>query len=405
MAQNLSNFDAALKIDYLPVIREQLNNETILLATIQRNERDVSGKNWYLTAHYQRNSGIGSGAETALPTAGNQAFANPYGSVRYTRGRVQVSGPVMAASRDDKGAIVRALEAEIQGVVRDLKKEINGQLFRDGTSIRAYVNGDPGTGTTLTVDTPGTNYLFDGMVIDILGNDDGDGATNDSDVVISTVDSTTQVTVSAALDTNIDDNDYVVMANSTDGAGVLPSDSYEMMGLKGIVDDSTYVTTLHNLSRSSYAWWKCSTHSTDDNSGTNRDLTTDLMQASVTAVEKNGGRVNLILCDHSLRDAYVGLLTPDKRYVDTMELDGGFKAIAFNGIPLVPDSDCPPNTMFFVDTDHLFIMQMGDWDWMDKDGSVLSRVSGSDAYEAAVYWYADLATDRPQAHSFLRDVQ
>ena len=42
---------------------------------------------------------------------------------------------------------------------------------------------------------------------------------------------------------------------------------------------------------------------------------------------------------------------------------------------------------------------------MDRDGAVLSRVSGSDAYEAAIVWYADLATDRPKAHAFLRDVQ
>ena len=41
----------------------------------------------------------------------------------------------------------------------------------------------------------------------------------------------------------------------------------------------------------------------------------------------------------------------------------------------------------------------------DKDGAVLSRVADSYAYEAVLYWYADLASDRPRAHSFLRDVQ
>lgn len=92
MAQNLTNFDAALKIDYLPVIREQLNNASILLNRVQRNERDVSGKRWQMTAHYARNSGVGAGAETNLPTAGNQAFKNPYDTVAYNRARIQVSG-------------------------------------------------------------------------------------------------------------------------------------------------------------------------------------------------------------------------------------------------------------------------------------------------------------------------
>lgn len=406
MAQNLTNFDEALKIDYLPVIREQLNNSSVLLTKVRRNERDVSGKRWQTVAHYGRNSGVGTTSDGgSLPTAGHQSYKNPYGTLSYQYGRIQVSGPAMAASRNDKGSIVRALESEMKGTTNDLKQEVNYQLNNDGTSIRAYVNGDPSTGTTLTVDTPGTNYLYDGMVIDILGNDDGDGATNDADVTISTVDSTTEVTVSAALDAAIDDNDYVVRANSTDGAGVLASDSYEMMGLKGIIDDSTYVTTLHNLSRSSYAWWNCSTHDNDDNSGTNRDLTLDLIQDSITAVEKNGGKTNLILSSHDLRDSYASLVVADKRHVNTLDLDGGFKALEYNGIPWVADKDVYPNTVFFVDTEHLQIMQMGDWDWMDKDGAVLSRVSGYDAYEAVLYWYADLTTDKPRAHSFLRDVQ
>lgn len=402
--QTLTTFDEALKIDYLPTIREQLNLDTILMNKIVRNERDVSGKQWQLVAHYYRNSGIGARPDNGtLPTAGQQKYLNPYGVVAYNYGRISVTGPTMAASRNDRGAIVRALESEIKGVTADLKKDINYQLFNDGTSRRCLVNGDPGTGTTLTVDSPGTKYLYDGMIIDIIGDDDG--VANDSDVTVSTVDSDTQVTVSAALDAAIDDNDWVIAANSHDGAGVTPSNSYEMMGIKGIVDDGTYVTTLHNLSRSSYAWWKCSTNSNDDNSGTNRDLTLSLIQDSLTSVEKNGGKTDLIVTTPELRDSYAALLVADKRFVNTLELDGGFKALEYSGIPLVADPDATPNTMYFLDLDHLFIMQTSDWDWMDQDGAVLSRVSNKDAYEAVLYWYADLATDRPRAHAFLRDVK
>lgn len=401
MAQNLTNFDAALKIDYLPVIREQLNNATILLNKIKRNERDVVGKQWQTVAHYQRNSGVGSGTETGLPTAGNQKYANPYGTVKFTRGRIQVSGPVMEAAKNDTGAIVRALDSEIKGVTRDMEREVNYQFFNDGSAARALINGDPGTEVTLTLDNPGTHYMYDGMLIDIVDPSTGVPTTSGTDLTVTSVDSTTQATLSAAANADVADNDVVVRANSTDDAGT----SYEMMGLKGIIDDATYVTTLHNLSRSTYAWWKASTFSTDDNSGTLRDLTLDLIQDGVSAVEKNGGMVNLIISNHDIRDAYAALVVADKRFVNTLNLDGGFKALDYSGIPWVADRDCPPNTVFFVDTNHLEIMQMSDWNWMDKDGAVLSRVSGSDAYEAVLYWYADLTTDRPRAHAFLRDVQ
>jgi len=411
MAQNLSNFDEALKIDYLPVVQEQLNHATVLLDKIQRNERDVSGKQWQLTAHYGRNSGVGAGSETGLPTAGNQSYLNPYGGVKYNRGRIQVSGPVMAASKNDKGSIVRALDSEIQGVVRDLKKEVNYQLLNDGSAVRALVNGDPGTGTTLTLDGPGTNYFYDGMKVDILDPATGDITTSGSGLTVSTVDSTTEVTMSAALNADVADNDWVIGAGARiEGTGALATNtSYEMMGLKGIVDDGTYVTTLHNLSRSSYAWWKSSTFSSDDNSGTLRDMTLPLIQSAISAVEKNGGRVSMILSDVDMRDAYAALVIADKRFVNTMTLDGGWKALEYssgtNGLPWISEVDMPPNTVFFVESERLFIMQMADWNWMDEDGAILSRVSGSDAYEAVLYWYSELATDRPRSHSFLRDVQ
>jgi len=410
--QTLTTFDEALKIDYLPVIREQLNNSTILLNKVQRNERDVSGKQWMLAVHYKRNAGVGSRPDDGtLPTAGMQRYKNPYGDVAYNYGRVSITGPTIAASRNDAGAFARAMESEIKGVTTDVKKDVNFQLYNDGTGLRCLVNGDPGTSSTLTVDGPGTQYLYDGMLIDIQDPASGVVTTSGSALTVSTVDSTTSVTMSAAINADVADNDRIVADGATDGAGILASDCYDMMGLKGIVDDGSNLTTLHGLSRDDYEWWKCATHSTDDNSGTNRDLTLDLMQASMTAAEKNGANTDLILTTFELRDAYASLLVSDKRFTGSqlMKLDGGWSALAYSGgkgaIPIVADADCPPNTMFFLDTSHLNLMQMSDWNWMDKDGAVLSRVSGKDAYEAVLYWYADLATDKPRAFSFLRDVE
>lgn len=406
MAQNLSNFDAALKIDYLPVIRQQLNHATVLMDKLVRNEKDVQGKRWQLTVHHERNSGVGAGSETGLPTAGQQLYKNPYGNVKYNRGRIQVSGPVIKASRNDSGAMVRALDSEIKGVTRDLKKDINYQMFNDGTAVRALVNGDPGTGTTLTLDNPGTLWFHDGMKIDVLNPSDGTLRSSAGGIEVDSVDSATSSTLAAAAPSAIADNDWVTRAGATDQAGT----SYEMMGLKGIVDDGTYVTTLHNLSRTTYPWWKATTFSNDDNGGTLRDLSLDLIQQAISAVEKNGGEVGMIFSSHDLRDSYVRLVINDKRFVNTLTLDGGWKALEYSSgsnssIPWIADVDCPPYTIFFVDPSHLQIMQMGDFDWMDEDGAILSRVANSDAYEAVLYWYSELATDRPRSHTFLRDVR
>jgi hypothetical protein len=403
--QDLTYFAEALKIDYLPAIKEQLNNSSYLLSKVRRNERDVSGSKWQSTVHTKRNAGVGSGSETGLPTAGHQEWENPYGTVKYNRGRIEISGPVIAASRDDKGAMVRALDAEIQGVTTDLKAEIEFQVHNDGTGCRALINGDPGTDATITVDNPGTRYLSEGMFVEIVTAADGLLSTSGVATTryISTITDDVNFELDAAADTLVADNDWVIRTGSRTVTGTTAS--YDMMGLKGIIDDGTYVTTLHGLSRTTYPFWKCATFSTDSNAGTLRDLTLPLMQSAVSAVEKNGGSVDLILCDHATRDAYAALVVADKRFPNTMKLDGGFTALEFNGIPIVADPMMASHTMFFIDTSQLQIMQMGDWNWMDKDGAVLSRVTDYDKYEAVLYWYADFTCQKPSSMSFLRDIQ
>jgi hypothetical protein len=41
---------------------------------------------------------------------------------------------------------------------------------------------------------------------------------------------------------------------------------------------------------------------------------------------------------------------------------------------------------------------------MDEDGAILSRVSGYDKYQAVLFKYANLATDRRNAHALIFDL-
>lgn len=47
---------------------------------------------------------------------------------------------------------------------------------------------------------------------------------------------------------------------------------------------------------------------------------------------------------------------------------------------------------------------MSDWEFMDEDGSVLSRVGGVDAYEATLFKYHELTTDMRNAHGIITDL-
>ncbi len=60
--------------------------------------------------------------------------------------------------------------------------------------------------------------------------------------------------------------------------------------------------------------------------------------------------------------------------------------------------------MFGLNTTRLIEFYSSDWEWMDQDGAVLSRVPNVDAYEATLFKYAEFATDARNAHFKLVDL-
>jgi len=137
MGATKTTADAALKEDYQPAVREQINNDIPILTYVEKNTKDTDGRRAVLSLHVTRNSGIGSRAEGGtLPTAGNQGYAEERVSLKYHYGRIQLTGPLMRAADTDKGAFERALDSETKRVVNDLKRDLNRQVW--GTSDRGY---------------------------------------------------------------------------------------------------------------------------------------------------------------------------------------------------------------------------------------------------------------------------
>jgi hypothetical protein len=87
-----------------------------------------------------------------------------------------------------------------------------------------------------------------------------------------------------------------------------------------------------------------------------------------------------------------------------MTLDGGWKALEYNGIPLTVDNDAIDGEMYFLTLKDMQIYRMADYNWMQKDGAILSRISSKDAYEATLFRYAELGTSRRNTHGVLCDL-
>jgi hypothetical protein len=389
MATTLTTLDAILKNQYLGPIREQLNSSNVLYGRLEKNTDSVVGKNFTIPLHYGRNEGIGARGEgAALPGAGNQAYKDCIVPMRYQYGRIQLTGPTIKAARSNEGAFIRAVDSEMRGLERDMKSSMNRQVFGDGTGLLATVAASGSATSTVVVDS--TAKLRVGMPIDIIVKTTGAATAGVAGTSVASITDATTFTITDTL---------AGSPAATYGVYIAGSRNNEMMGLSGIVSDTS---TLQGLDVATYPWWKAKVLA---NSGTNRAISDTILQTALDTLEANSsGKATALYTSYGVRRAYQALLTATKQLVNTQELKGGYKALTYNDLPIIADKDAPANKIFVVDEDELQIFRLGDLDWMQDDGAILSRVSGYDAYEAVLYVYQELGCMMRNAHVLIGDI-
>ena len=389
MATTLTTFDAILKNQYLGPIREQLNSSNVLYGRLEKNTDSVVGKNFTIPLHYGRNEGIGARGEgAALPGAGNQAYKDCIVPMRYQYGRIQLTGPTIKAARSNEGAFIRAVDSEMRGLERDMKSSMNRQVFGDGTGLLATVAASGSGTSTVVVDS--TAKLRVGMPIDIIVKTTGAATAGVAGTSVASITDATTFTITDTL---------AGSPAATYGVYIAGSRNNEMMGLSGIVSATS---TLQGLDVATYPWWKAKVLA---NSGSNRAISDTILQTALDTLEANSsGKSTALYTSYGVRRAYQALLTATKQLVNTQELKGGYKALTYNDLPIIADKDAPANKIFVVDEDELQIFRLGDLDWMQDDGAILSRVSGYDAYEAVLYVYQELGCMMRNAHVLIGDI-
>lgn len=423
----LSTYDEILKTFYLPGIQDYLNHETILADLIETNETDISGKNATIEAHYGRSTGTGWRADGGtLPTAAYQKYKTCTVPMKYGYGRIYITGPTIAATRDERGAYARALDSEIRGIVDDYKKEVNRQMWGNGYGILArWLSG------TTTAPVVQKKYTGNAAGGDAFGSAFGAKyleARGDASavVLVSTTGYTVDadnVAVTAVVRGTISDALTCTSPAVTEAAGtvwVRPASlgthaasgahRLEMMGIHGIVGDddlddlamgatygaglSAYNDPLQGLDVSTYPWFKAIVDAhASGRYAAQRALDLTLLQTMFDMVEESAGKdygPDLMLTTRAIRREYLELCQADRRFVNTMTLDGGWSALDYNGVPFVVDNDALDGEIYFLTLKDLQLFRMSDYQWMEKDGAVLSRISGVDAYEAVFYRYAEL---------------
>lgn len=412
---DLTAFDDVLKIDYLGPVRDQLNNSSVVIAELEKREEDFQGKQLYLPLHVGRNWSIGSrGEDVTLPgntTQGSQQYDNAVFTTSYQYGRIRITGPTIRSSRNNSGAFVRAVDSEMRGITRDLRQSLNRQILRNGDGELTECDA---TSASTTVNVNSTKYIKVGQIIDIIDQSAGTKITNGDSVAVLTVPSATTFTVGSAVTTTTDE---IVVLEDTHGDDIWGLEAIINTANPPVRSGNQAATSLFggiNRTTAGNEFWQATLVTHTGTFGTSSGNALDKMQETIdTADIATDSDVNLLITSHALKRSYASVLESLRRYPPGGEitLSSGYKALEFNGMPLVADKDAETlssgdafERIYFVDTSTMWIAHMGDWDWMDLDGAVLSRVQNKDAYEAVLFRYLQLVCDQPSANAALTSI-
>ena len=381
----LETAESALKEVYLGVVSNALNvNANPLLTKIKQSNSDVWGKEIIKMAPYGINGGIGAGTETgALPSASGNNYVQFRTDLKNLYGTIEISDKAIRASQNNAGAFVNLLNAEMEGLISASVFNLGRMLYSDGSGYLAHVSNLNGTTLTLT----NVNTLMEGMKVEFVNNA--------SKVVENSVRKI--VSINRATKTIVIDSELPAGTSLPLALVVQNSHFKEITGLEKILSTTG---TIYGLDKSTYSWL-CPY--VDDTSAPITDVR--IQTAIDTLEEETGSVVDFISCPSSVKRLYQDYLSTFRRNIDYMNLEGGFKAMSYAGVPIVSDKFAMPDTMYLLNTKSMTLHQLCDWQWLEgEDGRIIKQKQGFPVYYATLVKYADLICDKPNGQAKIKNI-
>jgi hypothetical protein len=396
VSATLTTVNGILKEIYEGNINKQLSEERVLMKRLERTADGVGsdavgGKYVTFPVHTSRNAGISYRAENVqLAPAGRQGFKSAQESLKYGYGRVRLTGQLIDLAESNRQAFASAMDLEMDGLKTDLSKDENhiawGHIDSSVASgIKAKLSATA-TSATQTVDS--TQYLQEGMVVDVTNA--GTPVTGGTATTVVSINSDTSVTFSGSV-------------TGTSGNYVSRTGNYnqEPNGINKIVDSTGAV---HGLDPATTPVWK----SYEDSATTT--LTELSMIKTMDEIRRAGGATpSVIFMSLGVRRAYWNLMTSLRRYNEPKNFAGGLTGLSFmygagGDLPVVEDPDAPLKHAFFLTEKQITIYRDADWKWQDRDGAVLKWVTDYDAWEGLMKQYWQIGTHQRNAHGKMTNI-
>ncbi len=393
----LSTADNALKQVYLGVVSNQLNtNINPLLARINQTTADVWGKEIRKLAPYGINGGIGAGSEEGpLPTSAGNTYAQFVLSLKNLYGKIELSDKAIRASENSTGAFVNLLNDEMEGLIKSSSFNFGRMLYGDGKGLLAKIT----SATTSSVTVNSITNLIEGMVVDIV---DDAGEAYKTGIRIKSINRASKVVTL-----------FTSSLRSEDFSGGETGKSYYLVvqgsygkEITGLGEIFKTTGTLYGLDRDAYSWLIPYMVDVTGESGVT-DISDVTMQKAIDELDEvANSQVDFIVCSAGVKRNYQNYMASFRSNVNIMQLDGGYTAISYNGIPLLSDRFVPANTMYLLNTKEFNLHQLCDWKWLEsEDGRVIKQTPDKPTYQATLVKYADIICNKPSGQARITGIK
>lgn len=390
MAATTSTASGILKNVYDSYVEKIQNLESVAMDEIGKSAKNynAAGNGYFGDINDYGNESGGALNETeAFRTIDNEHYQQWKVQPKVITWPVEFSGLLTEAANSDEEAFANAVVDALDNARSRLRKDENRQFFGLGTGILGLLAVSVTAAATI-VTVQSTQYLRANMVVDIFN-----GATKTVDSYrISAVDPVNkQVYFLTSLGVTVITTDQIVKENIRTSAA---SDGKEMMGLRGIVDDTTDLTTFQNIdATSTYLWRGVRT------SASSANLTSDMLQRLEDDIRiLSGDEADTFIAHPLQRRKYLDLVVPQKRYMDG-DMDTGFKKLSFNGKTFLLDNDCQTDTIYLLKKEKIRKFELKPVSMAGYEGSdKFLRLSNQDAYQT--YWvhYCNFGTSKRNCH-------
>ncbi len=418
-----TDIDEALKLLTQDPLIENIVTDSELLDLFEQDSNvkidETTGGRYIETAQqFRLNSGYGYRSEADyIPVPGAGLVKNSRIDLKKSIGTVEMSGDVMRKLKGNPGAYVDWAERELPNLVRRQTNEDDRIMIGFGAGAKARVDTDyNATSTTVPVDRMhgvtglGNDFAWlnflEGETLRASPNLDGTSPrTGVMTVTVVNQDANTLLVDAAA--TSLADNDYLFPADSAGASWQDSGTDREFMGLLGMVDGGSILSTFQGILRADFTQWQSVV--IDASSAFSGVLSEDcLTYADDQCDVKGGGKVNVIVASKSGQRSFWKSLKTD-RVINTNtgtpgSYQGGKKGLSMllgdRVLEVRAARKMPPEIAFGLSTDTFRRHMLGRWEWDDTTGSIWKQVTDStgrkDAFFAYGHKYLQMSCNAPR---------